>query len=92
MSACLARGCKKAVPDAAIKNLDPFCSSACFRSHHGTPVIPESGMYKLTRPHGDQLTLMQQARLEVDRQARARDVEPEPPGRYAHLMDDDGAF
>ncbi len=96
MIVCLARGCKKEVPVSALKQGDPYCSSSCFQKHHGIDPTP-SGMYgptKTLREPGP-LTLMQQARLEVDRQARITATElaasEKIRGRYAHLVDDDDA-
>ncbi len=88
MIVCLARGCKKQVPDAAIKNLDPFCSADCFRSHHRI-VLPKSGMY-IHPPPSDKPTLLQRVRAEVSRRAM-EDVRSITfaDARYAHLLEEE---
>jgi len=35
---CAGQGCKKKLPEAAIKNLDPFCSTACCHEFHGVVI------------------------------------------------------
>lgn len=37
---CVRRSCGKPLPEAAVKNLDPFCSAPCCHEYHGITLAP----------------------------------------------------
>lgn len=37
---CCRRSCGKPLPEAAVKNEDPFCSAPCCHAYHGVTIGP----------------------------------------------------
>jgi hypothetical protein len=71
--------CGKELPDAAVKDDDPFCSRACACAHFGTErpqqphVTAYSGAMRMLQPSEAKTpTNKQRARVGIDRLARER--------------------